>query len=82
MKLTIIVDDKAVYVDGVMRVIDTKNCGISSNIHALQWMDDSGWIEYSVGRYGKKADNKPITEIPEWANNCYIEWQKLESPVV
>ena len=51
MKLTIIVEDNAVYVDGVMKAyaplpLDLTQCGIPSNVHALQWKETAGWIEF------------------------------------
>jgi hypothetical protein len=80
MKLTIIVEDKAVYVDGVMRVIDVRDCGINGGVHALQWEDNAGWIEYAVTKDGSKPENKPIIQLPKWSNNCVAEWNKLALP--
>lgn len=75
MKLTIINDDKAVYVDGVSRsglLLTT----IPENVHALQWNIDKGWIEYNDGQ-----DNEKITVLPEWVNHC-IEVYEIPPVVV
>jgi hypothetical protein len=82
MKLTIIIDDKAVKVDGIKRIVDFHDCSIPGGIHALQWENDSGWIEYAVTKDGNKPENKSITELPKWANNCVAEWEKPIPPVV
>ena len=60
MKLTIIPVDGAVYVDGS----STSGLLISfpNNVHALQWSDSSGWIEFNTGE-----KNQDIEELPTWA---------------
>jgi hypothetical protein len=79
MKLTIIVDDNAVYVDGLMKAyaplpLDLTQCGIPSNVHALQWKDTAGWIEFNDNPDGTKPLNEPITVLPAWANSCVDVW--------
>jgi hypothetical protein len=70
-RVTIIVDDKAVYLDQyVYDDLDFSNCGISEDIHALQWMIDKGHIEYRDARH-----NLDITELPEWAIKCVEQWE-------
>jgi hypothetical protein len=87
-RLTIIPSDKAVYCDAATYLdLDLSQCGIPKNIHALQWNhplwpepDNShlagleygqgtGWIEFR-----SHAHNEHITELPEWAINCYYVW--------
>jgi hypothetical protein len=82
MKLTIIVDDNAVYVDGVMRgyepSLDLTSANIPTGVHALQWNQDSGWIEFVDSPDGSKPNNEPITSLPDWANACveiYNAWE-------
>ena len=80
MKLTIIVEDNAVYVDGVMKAyaplpLDLTQCGIPSNVHALQWNQTAGWIEFVDNPDGTKPVNEPITVLPEWALACEKVWQ-------
>ena len=69
MKLTIIREDGAVYQDGIAR----SNLNLSfvpSNVHALQWNNDKGWIEYSEDSDGNKQNNDKIDVLPEWANTA------------
>ena len=83
MKLTIIVDDKAVYIDGVMKAssppfLNLASCNIPSNVHALQWNESSGWIEFNNNDDGTKPTNELISELPDWANSCVILWNKWQ----
>lgn len=70
--LTIIVDDKAVYLDGtVLSGLDFSNVGIPINVHALQWKTNIGWIEFIDNLDGSKsANNEIINNLPDWANAC------------
>lgn len=71
MKLTIIPVDGTVIKDGESYThLDLSSCGIPLEVHALQWSENSGWIEYNNG-----APNEPITELPDWANNAVAVWQ-------
>jgi len=69
MKLTIISQDKTVYKNN--KAFNKLNLStVPSNIHALQWNETQGHIEFN--------DNKPneiITELPSWANDCLAEWE-------
>jgi hypothetical protein len=77
MKLTIIPEDGAVYKDGFFYGgLDLSF--VSSNIHALQWKDTAGWIEFK-NIDGNKPSNEIITEIPTWANDCLNKWQEAEN---
>ena len=60
MKLTIIPEDGAVYVDGSA----TLGLAITAplDVRALQWSGASGWVEHSTGE-----PNQQITELPAWA---------------
>lgn len=83
MKLTIIAIDNAVYVDGVCRApLDLSQCGIPSNVWALQWKETQGWIEFADNDDGTKPANEPITELPQWANACVTAWNEAAPPVV
>jgi hypothetical protein len=62
MKLTIIVDDQAVYKDKVsFDPVDLS--GAPSNVHALQFdtVTNTGHIEFKDGQ------NQTITSLPNWA---------------
>lgn len=81
MKLTIIVDDNTVYVDGLMKAyapnpLDLSLCGIPENVSALQWKDTQGWIEFKENPDGSKPPNEPLTALPDWANSCVVVWNE------
>ena len=87
MKLTIIVEDNTVYVDGLMKAyapspLELSNCGIPNNIWALQWKESAGWIEFKNNDDGTKPANEPITELPNWANACVEVWNAWTPDVV
>lgn len=71
MRLTIIVDDSCLYIDGINKgVLDLSACEIPSDVHALQWQESFGWIEFKNNSNGSKPRNQTINNLPEWANNC------------
>lgn len=70
MKLTIIKNDGAVYKDSVC-YSDLSLPTIPSDVHALQWNDSVGHIEFGDN---VKA-NEAITELPLWANDALTAWQ-------
>lgn len=59
MKLTVIPSDRTIYIDG-----ESLQVGISFNddIHAIQWDDNKGSIEYVDGRV-KKFDSIKVVEL-------------------
>lgn len=78
MKLSIIPIDGAVYKDG--------NCYsrldlsfVPSDVHALQWKDTKGWIEFVDNDDGTKPQNQTITELPNWANTCVTKWDEAKA---
>ena len=74
MKLTIIPSDRAVYEDELCY----SNLiweGTPVNVHALQWQDVAGWIEYV------DQPNENITVLPEWADNAMAAWTVANTPV-
>jgi hypothetical protein len=75
MKLTIIPSDGAVYENGVS-YLDLTWQGTPANVHALQWLDVSGWIEFNDG-----TPNEDITVLPQWANNAMEAWTVANTPV-
>ena len=69
--LTIVVDDNAVYLDGaVLDKLDLTSAGIPSNVHALQWKTNIGWIEFKPNSDFTHDPNQVINSLPDWANNC------------
>lgn len=72
MKLTIISDDKAVYVDGLS--FSGLNLVTPVHVHALQWNLDNGWIEYNDGQ-----PNEVITALPTWADDGISAWDTAKA---
>ncbi len=75
MKLTIIPVDGAVYENGVCYSGLTWE-GTPVNVHALQWQDIAGWIEFNDGQ-----PNEEITSLPSWALNAEAAWTVANTPV-
>jgi hypothetical protein len=82
MKLTIIVEDNAVYVNNLSRILDLSQCAIPSDIHALQWKETAGWVEFVDNFDGTKPQNEFITELPVWANACVEVWNAWTPPIL
>jgi hypothetical protein len=78
MKLTIIPADDAVYKDG-NSYSGLNLAAAPSNVHALQWEDTKGWIEFTDNDDGTKPQNEAITELPSWANACVTKWDEAET---
>lgn len=77
MRLTIIPADGSVGENGKFyNDLDLSSCNIPGDIHALQWQDDAGWIEYK----SPLVENQPITELPIWANCCMTKWTEANNP--
>lgn len=78
MRITIIPSDKCVYVDGKsFSALDLNQCQIPTNIHALQWDESFGEIEFSVNYVDgviQKPQNEIIVELPDWANKALAVW--------
>ena len=80
MKLTIIPVDNAVYVDGInYSGLNLSTANIPSNVHALQWKNTIGWIEFLDNDDATKPQNQSITELPEWANACLVKWTEAKT---
>jgi hypothetical protein len=74
MRLTIIPSDGAVYENGVCYSNLTWE-GTPSNVHALQWDNGTGWIEFNDG-----SPNEPIDVLPFWAGNAEAAWTEANTP--
>lgn len=57
MRVSIIVPDRMVVVDGVARQVDIT--GVEKDLHAVQWTDTSGDVEYM----GANRRNVAITDL-------------------
>ena len=74
MKLTIIREDGAVYKDGIS-YLRLDLTAVPSDIHALQWIDVEGWIEFKDG-----TPNEIITALPDWALSAEAAWEVANTP--
>ena len=75
MLLTIIPVDGNVKKDGVVYLkLDLSSCQIPNDVHALQWYEDNGWIEYESAL----IQNETITALPSWASLCLDVWEKAD----
>jgi hypothetical protein len=74
MKLTIIPIDGAVYENNLC-YSGLAWEGTPINVHALQWDNNSGWIEFNDGN-----PNEDISILPEWANNAMTAWAVANKP--
>ena len=86
MRLTIIPSDGFVNVDGnpKFQPLDISGCDIPADVHALQWYETRGWVEFRDDNdpFTPKPANQDITELPVWANNCVQVWTDWTPPVV
>lgn len=74
MKISIIPSDGTVCENGLC--YNNLNWdGTPVNVHALQWQDDSGWIEYNDGQ-----PNESITVLPAWVVNAELAWTEANTP--
>lgn len=84
MRLTIIPDDNYVAVDGdnSHRPLDLSSCYIPQEIHALQWYDTRGWIEFDdpLDPFSPRPPNEEIFELPAWAEACVQVWNDWTPP--
>jgi hypothetical protein len=69
MKLTIVSLDGTVCKNSVC-YLKLQLSGIPDNVHALQWDNGSGWLEFNDGE-----KNKTITALPDWAIEAEKVWQ-------
>lgn len=77
MKLTIVPSDEIVYVDGRSHTGLSME-GVPVDVHALQWRDTSGWVEFTEALDGTKPANQTISELPQWALDLIPLWQAAE----
>jgi hypothetical protein len=73
MKLTIIPSDKTVYIDN-WSIGNLDLSFIPENVHALQWKNDLGWIEFVENDDFTKPQNEVINQLPDWANTAVARW--------
>jgi hypothetical protein len=74
MRMTIIPADNCVYVDGIS-YMPLYWEGTPEGVHALQWYDVAGWIEFK-----DLSPNEEINVLPDWAVNAYNAWVVANTP--
>lgn len=80
MQLTIIRADGAVYKDGVMAGgLDLSF--VPQSVHALQWGEVSGWVEFCEDAEFRKPANEAITTLPDWAMRAVVAWDAAQQAV-
>lgn len=79
MKLTIVREDGAVYIDGVS-FSDLDLSATPQNVHALQFNDalSKGWIEFADDDFGVKPQNEYIDALPSWALEAVNKWTEAK----
>lgn len=84
-RITIIPSDGFISIDGVSKFqpFDFSGCLIPSDIHALQWYNNRGWIEFTDDDdpFTPKQANEDINELPTWANACVEVWNAWQPPL-
>jgi hypothetical protein len=83
MNLTIIPSDDAVYVNGVVKTrLNLHQFSIPIDIHALQWHETKGWLEFKhdIDDSLSKIPNDIIFELPKWALDSYQAWVDAPLP--
>jgi hypothetical protein len=80
MRLTIVPIDKKVGVNNYFfSNLDLSTCAIPANIHALQWYETEGEVEFIDGPNRTKPQNELIFELPAWANACVTKWNEAKA---
>lgn len=78
MKITVIPNDGAVYKDGVSFSDLDLSCA-PEDVHALQWFDTKGWIEFKLDEDFNKPGNQIITELPAWVDTALTKWDEAKA---
>jgi hypothetical protein len=81
MRLTIIPSDNLVGVDGkFLNGLDLTSCGIPANIHAIQWYETEGEVEFVDNPDRTKPQNEIVSLLPDWANACVAVYKAYVPP--
>lgn len=78
MRLTIIPSDGAVYKDELSYSGLTLT-GIPENVHALQWNETAGWIEFKNESEFRRSPNQVIQTLPDWAIDALTAWDAADA---
>jgi hypothetical protein len=63
MRLIIVPSDNSVTIDGERRTVECDSFASLQGVHAVQWLDPAGWIEYINLPVATSADFKPNEAI-------------------
>lgn len=80
MRLTIILSDGTVGVDNqFFSGLDLSGCAIPANIHALQWYETEGEMEFVDNPDRTKPQNEIVATLPTWADSCVVVWNAAKA---
>ena len=80
MRLTIIPSDGLVGINNqFFSDLDLSTCAIPANIHALQWYENNGEIEFIDNPDRTKPMNELIGELPIWALSAKTIWDAAKA---
>ncbi|MCW7552121.1 hypothetical protein NX722_05570 [Endozoicomonas gorgoniicola] len=71
MYLTIVKPDNLTLIDRHPQTFNLLDFGVPGNLHALQWQNDRGHIEYS------NLPNEDINDLPGWVDPIVKEHRRL-----
>jgi len=78
MRLCIITNDKIIIKDGEgYSGLDVSY--IPTTVHAFQWYETYGEIEYKNTELGIKPPNENITSFPDWVNSALTVWDTAKT---
>lgn len=78
MRLCIITDDRMIAkYDSGYSGLDISY--IPDTVHAFQWYETHGEIEYKTTAPYRKPANEFVTELPDWANTAVAKWEEAKA---
>ena len=75
MRLSVVVSDATVYLDGVPMMGLDLSC-VPADVHAFQWYGDKGEIEFIAG--DTKPANASVSELPSWTEQAIQKWNEAK----
>lgn len=74
-RITVVVENGLVGLDNLF-VFNVDVSSVPSNVHALQWDDTKGELEFNTLEDGTKPVNEGLTELPSWVETCLVKRQE------
>lgn len=82
MRLTIIPSDSVVGVNNqFIGGLDLSTCDVPISVHALQWYETEGELEFVENPDRTKPQNEIITTLPDWADSCVVVWNAAKAVI-